>query len=148
VLVPCVQRLTIYFHLICHLILTKIYCITLKIRSKADFKSKLQNIWQQIILFSSTVNSIFFKDYPSYFVSNYSIVLVPCVQRLTMQTRVRWHGWTVLWKVMGNISITCLIFFIQYCKMISVCGSNVGKRTFQLAIWEPFKMLKIVVGGR
>jgi hypothetical protein len=30
--------------------------------------------------------------------------------------------------------------------MISVCGSNVGKRTFQLAIWEPFKMLKIVVG--
>ena len=37
------------------LILTKINCITLKIRSKADFKSKLQNIWQQIILFSSTV---------------------------------------------------------------------------------------------
>jgi hypothetical protein len=30
-----------YFHLICHLILTKINCITLKIRSKADFKSKL-----------------------------------------------------------------------------------------------------------
>jgi hypothetical protein len=41
-----------YFHLICHLILTKINCITLKIRSKADFKSKSQNIWQQIILFS------------------------------------------------------------------------------------------------
>jgi hypothetical protein len=38
-----------------HLILTKINCITLKIRSKADFKSKSQNIWQQIILFSSTV---------------------------------------------------------------------------------------------
>ena len=34
--------------------LTKINCITLKIRSKADFKSKSQNIWQQIILFSST----------------------------------------------------------------------------------------------
>jgi hypothetical protein len=48
--------------------------------------------------------------------------------------------------IICNISITCLIFFIQYCKMISVCGSNVGKRTFQLAIWEPFKMLKIVVG--
>ena len=31
-----------YFHLICHLILTKINCITLKICSKADFKSKLQ----------------------------------------------------------------------------------------------------------
>ena len=44
-----------YFHLICYLILTKINCITLKIRSKADFKSKSQNIWQQIILFSSTV---------------------------------------------------------------------------------------------
>jgi hypothetical protein len=44
-----------YFHLICHLILTKINCITLKIRSKADFKSKSQNIWQQIIMFSSTV---------------------------------------------------------------------------------------------
>ena len=41
-----------YFHLICHLILTKINCITLKIRSKADFKSKSQNIWQQIILSS------------------------------------------------------------------------------------------------
>ena len=37
------------------LILTKINCITLKIRSKADFKSKSQNIWQQIILFSRTV---------------------------------------------------------------------------------------------
>jgi hypothetical protein len=33
----------------------KINCITLKIRSKTDFKSKSQNIWQQIILFSSTV---------------------------------------------------------------------------------------------
>jgi len=33
-----------YFHLICHLILIKINCITLKIRSKADFKSKSQNI--------------------------------------------------------------------------------------------------------
>ena len=38
-----------------HLILTKINCITLKICSKADFKSKSQNIWQQIILFSNTV---------------------------------------------------------------------------------------------
>jgi hypothetical protein len=44
-----------YFNLICHLILTKINCIALKIRSKADFKSKSQNIWQQIILFSSTL---------------------------------------------------------------------------------------------
>jgi len=44
-----------YFHLIWHLILTKIICITLKIRSKAHFKSKSQNIWQQIILFSRTV---------------------------------------------------------------------------------------------
>jgi hypothetical protein len=35
-----------YFHLICHLILTKINSITLKIRSKADFKSKSQHIWQ------------------------------------------------------------------------------------------------------
>ena len=33
----------------CHLILTKINC------SKADFKNESQNIWQQIILFSSTV---------------------------------------------------------------------------------------------
>jgi hypothetical protein len=41
--------------LICHLILTKINCIALKIRSKADFKSKSQNIWQQIILFSRRV---------------------------------------------------------------------------------------------
>jgi hypothetical protein len=32
-----------------------IITLTLKIRSKADFKSKSQNIWQQIILFSSTV---------------------------------------------------------------------------------------------
>jgi hypothetical protein len=40
------------------LILTEINCITLKIRSKADFKSKSQNIWQQIILFSSTVMQI------------------------------------------------------------------------------------------
>ena len=43
------------FTYICHLILTKINCITLKICSKAEFKSKLQNIWQQIILFSRTV---------------------------------------------------------------------------------------------
>jgi len=33
----------------------KINCTTLKIRSKADFKSKSQNIWQQIILCSRTV---------------------------------------------------------------------------------------------
>jgi hypothetical protein len=36
-------------------LLTKINCRTLNIRSKADFKSKSQNIWQQIILFSRTV---------------------------------------------------------------------------------------------
>jgi hypothetical protein len=30
-------------------------CITLKIHSKADFKSKSQNIWQQTILFSHRV---------------------------------------------------------------------------------------------
>ena len=41
--------------MICRLILTKINWITLKIHSKADFKSKSQNIWRQIILFSSTV---------------------------------------------------------------------------------------------
>jgi hypothetical protein len=34
---------------------TKINCITLKIHSKADFKSKSQNNWQQIILFSRRV---------------------------------------------------------------------------------------------
>jgi hypothetical protein len=44
-----------YVHLISHLILIKINCITLTIRSKADFKCKSQNIWQQITLFSSTV---------------------------------------------------------------------------------------------
>jgi positive regulator of sigma E activity len=44
-----------YFHLICHLILTKINCIALTIRSKADFKRKSQNIWQQIILSSRTI---------------------------------------------------------------------------------------------
>jgi hypothetical protein len=38
-----------------YLILTKINCITLKFRSKADFKSKSQNIWQQIFLSSRTV---------------------------------------------------------------------------------------------
>ena len=42
-------------NLICHLILTKIKCIRLKIHSKADFKSKSQNIWQQTILFSHRV---------------------------------------------------------------------------------------------
>jgi hypothetical protein len=49
-----VEFLIKYFHL-CLLILTKINCITLKIRSKADLKNKSQNIWQQIILFSRTV---------------------------------------------------------------------------------------------
>jgi len=44
-----------HVHLICHLISTKINCITLKIRSKANFKSKSQNICQQIILVSRTV---------------------------------------------------------------------------------------------
>jgi hypothetical protein len=37
---------------------TKINCITLKIRSKADVKSKSQTIWQHIILFSSTVKQM------------------------------------------------------------------------------------------
>ena len=38
------------------MIITKINCIILKIRSNADFKSKSQIIiWQQIILFSRTV---------------------------------------------------------------------------------------------
>ena len=44
-----------FLDLICHLNLTKINCITLKIGSKADLKSKSQNISQQIILFSWTV---------------------------------------------------------------------------------------------
>jgi len=35
--------------------LTKINCITLKIHSKAEFMSKLQNIWQRIILLCTTV---------------------------------------------------------------------------------------------
>ena len=35
--------------------LTKINCITFKIRSKTEFMSKLQNIWQQMILLSTTV---------------------------------------------------------------------------------------------
>ena len=35
--------------------LTKINCITLKIHSRAEFMSKLQNIWQQIILLCTTV---------------------------------------------------------------------------------------------
>ena len=39
-------------------ILTKINCIPLKIRSKADLKSKSQTIWQQIILFSRTANDM------------------------------------------------------------------------------------------
>jgi hypothetical protein len=39
-------------------ILTKINCITLKIHSKADSKSKSQNIWHQIILFSRTVMQV------------------------------------------------------------------------------------------
>ena len=45
-----------YFHLICHLILTKINCITLKIRSKADFKSKSQ---EQIAKYLTADNSVF-----------------------------------------------------------------------------------------
>ena len=35
--------------------LTKINCITLKICSKAEFMSKSQNIWQQMILLSTTI---------------------------------------------------------------------------------------------
>jgi hypothetical protein len=35
--------------------------MTLKVRSKADFKSKSQNIWQQIILFSSTVMQMIYR---------------------------------------------------------------------------------------
>jgi len=35
--------------------LTKINCITLKIRSIAEFMSKLQNIWQKIIMLCTTV---------------------------------------------------------------------------------------------
>ena len=52
-----------YFHLLCHLILTKINCITLKICSKADFKSKSQNIWQQIILLFRTVVQMIYLWY-------------------------------------------------------------------------------------
>ena len=73
-----------YFHLICHLILTKINCITLKIRSKADFKSKSQNIWQQIILFSSTV----------------------------MQMKCAWHKiWTLSGRLSLMRNIQLMIFF-------------------------------------
>ena len=55
-----------YFHLICHLNLTKINCITLKISSKADFKSKSQNIWQQIILSSRTNDMHVTQDLNSF----------------------------------------------------------------------------------
>jgi L-rhamnose mutarotase len=37
--------------------LTKINCITLKIRSKAEFMSKSQNIWQQIITVVNNSNA-------------------------------------------------------------------------------------------
>jgi hypothetical protein len=87
-----------YFHLICHLILTKINCITLKIRSKADFKSKSQNIWQQIILFSSTANDIYARDtrfelfrgdYRSCAMFSwwniYIYIYIPCVPKLNLE---------------------------------------------------------------
>ena len=42
--------------------LTKINCITLQIRSKAEFMSKSQNIWQQIILLCTTVMQCYARD--------------------------------------------------------------------------------------
>ena len=42
--------------------LAKINCITLKIRSKAEFMSKSQNIWQQIILWCTTVMQCYARD--------------------------------------------------------------------------------------
>jgi hypothetical protein len=98
-----------YFHLICHLILTKINCITLKIRSKADFKSKSQNIWQQIILFSSTVmqnihfwtsRSLIWKQYnypnqfqPFFYVENLCLKNseVHCICQLQLKLLHRNH---------------------------------------------------------
>jgi hypothetical protein len=75
-----VEFLFKYFHLICHLILNKINCITLKIRSKAVFKSKSQNIWQQIILLHTfltkiIVESVCFISCEPFFWCNYSYVV-------------------------------------------------------------------------
>ena len=50
-----VEFLDSIFSLNMSLNLSKINCITLKIHSKEDFRSKSQNIWQQIILCSRTV---------------------------------------------------------------------------------------------
>jgi hypothetical protein len=66
-----------------HLILTKINCIILKIRSKADFKSKSQNIWQQIILFSSTVMQMIYAWLKIWTLSGrlslMRYIYIPCV---------------------------------------------------------------------
>ena len=42
--------------------LAKINCITLKIRSKTEFMSKSQTIWQQIILLCTTVMQCYARD--------------------------------------------------------------------------------------
>jgi hypothetical protein len=54
--------------------LTKFNCITLKISSKADFKSRSQNIWQQIILIiahaqCSVDENIYIYIFPVYHMS-------------------------------------------------------------------------------
>ena len=76
-----------YFHLICHLILTKINCITLTIRSRADFKSKSQNIWQQIILSSRTVMQMICA-WPNIWTFSGRLSLMPNVQLMNKNKNI------------------------------------------------------------
>jgi hypothetical protein len=82
--------LDIFTLIICHWILPKINCITLKIRSKADFKSKSQNIWQQTILFSSTVMQMI----------------------CAWHKQARTHSWQWLLK---NLSVSCRMNQFLFC---------------------------------
>ena len=99
------------FHLASHLILTKSNCITLKIHSKADFKSKSQNIWQQIILFSSTV----------------------------MQIICAWHQiWTLSGRLsfMRNVQLKkkIYIFHVYHIRIIAKNGLHDMKQTYSSKI--------------
>ena len=108
-----------YFHLICHLFLTKINCITLKIHSKADFKSKLQNIWQQIILFSSTVMQMICAWHKIWTLSGRlslicnvqlmnTIINIFCVYHIRIIANKNWFTWHETDRFLNNHCQECV----------------------------------------
>jgi hypothetical protein len=122
-----------YFHLICHLILPKINCITLKIRSKADFKSKSQNIWQQIILFSSIVMQMICAMF-SWWKNIYHCIYIPCVPHKNNCKKQNWFTWHETDRFLNNHCQECVHAYLSIHDCLSfrhevMIGNHLNKTT-------------------